>query len=431
MKESTFSRKTVLLVVILRRHHGGAPSLSFQENLTMLYLGIDLHSKQLTVSLRDEAGAVVLRRQVSTRPDKVRPFLEELQRRSATEGGFVAIVEVCGFHDWLLALLHEVGCRQTILIQPQNPSKKKTDRRDANALGELLWVNRQRLAAGQRIQGVRQVQMISDEELSDRRLTSARQRIGGQRTRTINAIRQILRRHNLEWQCPTKGFDTLAVRRWLHTLPLPEGDRFHMDQLLAQWRLWDQQLVQLEDRIQQRCQGNATVNILMTIIGVGYFAALALASRINNIARFPRPRSLANYWGLTPSCRNSGQTTDRLGSITKQGSKLARFLLGQILLHVLRRDGRMRAWYRRIKARRGAKIARVAVMRRLSTIMWHMVQHQKPYQYQPLAKRDDAQSAMDPNAARRHQEGIFKQLGIRRGSVTARRAVTAAANHTQ
>jgi len=44
----------------------------------MLYLGIDLHSKQLTVSLRNEAGDVVVRRQVSTRPAKVEEFLKQV-----------------------------------------------------------------------------------------------------------------------------------------------------------------------------------------------------------------------------------------------------------------------------------------------------------------------------------------------------------------
>jgi transposase len=100
-----------------------------------------------------------------------------------------------------------------------------------------------------------------------------------------------------------------------------------------------------------------------------------LASRIGPIERFARPSSLANYWGLTPGCRNSGDVTDRLGSITKQGSATARFILGQLVLHVLRRDGSMRAWYGRIKKRRGSKIARVAVMRRLATILWHMVKN--------------------------------------------------------
>lgn len=40
----------------------------------------------------------------------------------------------------------------------------------------------------------------------------------------------------------------------------------------------------------------------------------------------------------------------------------------------------MRAWYLRIKRRRGSKIARVAVMRRLTTILWHMLQKREPYQ---------------------------------------------------
>ena len=102
----------------------------------MFYLGIDLHSKQLTVSLREETGHVVQRRQVSTEPDKIRAFLQELQQRSAADGGFMALVEVCGFHDWLLRLLVEVGCRRIILIQLEKHSKKKTDRRDAHALSD-------------------------------------------------------------------------------------------------------------------------------------------------------------------------------------------------------------------------------------------------------------------------------------------------------
>jgi transposase len=106
---------------------------------------------------------------------------------------------------------------------------------------------------------------------------------------------------------------------------------------------------------------------------------LALAARIGPIERFPRPASLANYWGLTPGCRNSGDATQRLGSITKQGSAMARMILGQMALHVLRRDPSMRTWYTRIKKRRGSKIARVAVMRRLATILWHMIKHEQPY----------------------------------------------------
>jgi transposase len=345
----------------------------------MLYLAIDQHRKQLTVNLRNEHGDVLLKRQVSTEWPRVRGFLEEVRKMSVPEGGFIAILEVCGFNDWLLKLLGEYGCRETIVIQPEKRSKKKTDRRDANALGELLWVNRGRLLAGKKVQGIRRVQLPGPTDAEDRQVTAWRKRLGQLRTRTINKIKHILRKHNLEQECPTKGLDTLKGRKWLSQLALAAIDRLELDHLLAQWDLWDEQIERVEAVIVRRQAENKTAAVLATIPGCGAYGSLALASRIGSIERFPRPGSLANYWGLTPGCRNSGEATDRLGSITKQGSAMARFMLAQVILHVLRRDARMRTWYLRIKRRRGSKIARVAVMRRLATIIWHMLKHHEPY----------------------------------------------------
>jgi len=345
----------------------------------MLYLGIDQHRKQLTVSIRNEAGDVVLRRQVSTEWGRVRAFFDELRRLAQPERGFAAIVEVCGFNDWLLKMLTEYGCAEIVLIQVEKRSRKKTDRRDAHQLSGLLWVNRGRLLAGQRVEGVRRIHPPTDREAEDRQLTAARQRIGRHRTRTINKIKHLLRKHNLEQEQPAKGLDTKRTRQWLAALPLGPIDRLEMDLLLGQWKLWDDQIAKLELEIEKRQAKNATAALLATIPGCAAYGSLALASRIGSIERFPRPASLANYWGLTPGCRNSGEATDRLGSITKQGSAMARFVLGHMVLHVLRRDGRMKAWYGRIKRRRGSKIARVAVMRRLATIIWHMVKHNEPY----------------------------------------------------
>lgn len=344
----------------------------------MLYLGIDQHRKQLTVCVRDEQGDVTVRRQVSTEWERVRAFLGEIRKR-AGKAGFVAILEVCGFNDWLVKLLDEYGCREVLLIQPEKRSKKKTDRRDANALGEVLWVNRERLLAGKRVQGVRRIHPPTDGEAEDRQLTELRKRLGQLRTRSINGVKHLLRKHNLEQECPTKGIATIRAKKWLATLPLGRMDRLQMDLLLVQWKLWDEQIKTLETEITRRQAENKTAAVIATVPGCAAYSSLALASRIGSIERFPRPSSLANYWGLTPACRNSGEATDRLGSITKQGSATARFILGQLVLHVLRRDGAMRAWYGRIKKRRGSKIARVAVMRRLATILWHMVKHQEAY----------------------------------------------------
>ena len=370
----------------------------------MLYLGIDQHSKQLTVCLRQESGKVVLRRQVSTEPVRARCFLDEVQVAAGERGAFAVALEVCGFNDWLIALLQEYECRHLVLIHPDKRAKRKTDRRDAHALSELLWVNRERLAAGGRLHGVRQVVLPTAEDQEARELTALRQRLAQRRTRTLNQIQGILRRHNLMWECPTKGFQTRRVEQWLAGMldqprePLTSADRVALQALVQQWRLWEQELLVVEQAIVDMAAAHPHVALLRTVPGISHYSGLALACRIGAIDRFPRPRSLANYFGLTPGCRNSGETTDRLGSITKDGSRLARFLLGQLVLHVLKRDATMRAWYARIKHRRGSKIARVAVMRRLTTILWHMLKHQEPYRVGGMT-RLAARRAVEPCGA--------------------------------
>ena len=110
----------------------------------MLYLAIDQHAKQITVCVRTEDGDTVLRRQVSTRLEKIEAFFQQLTEMDAQ---FMAILEVCGFNDWLIARLRKWNCQEIVLIHPEKPSKKKTDRRDAHKLADLLWLNRERLAA--------------------------------------------------------------------------------------------------------------------------------------------------------------------------------------------------------------------------------------------------------------------------------------------
>ena len=94
------------------------------------------------------------------------------------KGGFAAIVEVCGFNDWLLKMLTEYGCRETVLIQVERRSKRKTDRRDAHQLSGILWLNRHRLLAGQRVEGVRRIQPPTEQDAEDRQITVLRKRLG-------------------------------------------------------------------------------------------------------------------------------------------------------------------------------------------------------------------------------------------------------------
>lgn len=344
----------------------------------MLYLGIDQHAKQLTISLRNEDGEVIVRRQVSTGPKRCRTFLADLQQK-ASDAGYRAIVEVCGFNDWLLELLPEFGCKHVVLIQPEKKAKVKTDRRDAHALSVLLWVNRDRLVRGEKIRGVRQVQRPSKIDAENQRLTLLCRDAARRRTRVTNQIKHILRRYNLQWSMPTKTFPTVHAIAWLKIVQVPKMDRLEMDWLLEEFERCTQRMKNLELQITSRAEGIDAVERLRTIPGVSYYTALAIASRVGDPKRYARGKSLAHYWGLTPGCRDSGETKGRRGHITKAGSPMARWLLAQVTFHVLRRDPVMRRWYKPIRNRRGSNIARIAVMRRLAVIIRNMLYHEQDY----------------------------------------------------
>jgi transposase len=266
-----------------------------------------------------------------------------------------------------------------ILVQPEERKRCKTDRRDASSLSELLWVNRDRFLAGQPVRGLRQVEIPSSTDQQDRKLTTLRKEAGQAQTQLVNRVKHILRRHNLQWELPTKTFPTAKAVAWLQTLALPEIDRLEMSFLLDDLARVQQRLAQLEKCIAERGRDNRSAQLLKTMPGIGGFTAISLASRIGNVNRFPRARSLANYWGLTPGCRNSGESGQRLGRMTKAGSNTARWLLAQVAYQALRKDGRLREWYKGIKRRRGSGVARCAVMRKLSTVIWQMLSRQQTY----------------------------------------------------
>ncbi len=72
-------------------------------------------------------------------------------------------------------------------------------------------------------------------------------RLGQFHTRIINKIKHLLRKYNLEQECPTKGIQTQQAVQWLRDLPLDPIDRLEMDHRLAQWKLCDEQMGPVED----------------------------------------------------------------------------------------------------------------------------------------------------------------------------------------
>jgi len=108
----------------------------------MQYLAIAQHKNHLTINIRNEQGDVVQKGQVSTNHTDIDEFFTTFAKKARKHRGYMAIVEVCGFNDWLLEKLKKTRCSEIVVIQPDNPAVNKTDKRDADALGTLLWNNR-------------------------------------------------------------------------------------------------------------------------------------------------------------------------------------------------------------------------------------------------------------------------------------------------
>jgi transposase len=309
----------------------------------------------------------------------------------------MAIVEVCGFNDWLLAKLQKTRCSEIVVIQPENSAAHKTDKRDANTLGGLLWNNRNRLRGGQCPNGFRRIFPADPADAQVRQLANLRQYLVKQRTMVVNKIKGIINKHNMAQDAPTENYSTNKFKKWIATALLPVVDRIEVDMNIQSWELYDKQILEVEAELVKRSEVRMKdVLRLKAIPGISAMGAITLLSRIGDIKRFKNPDSLANYFGLTPGCHNSAGK-HRVGGITKRGNAVARHVLNFAVLHVVRKDSAMKAWHKKIKSKKGAKTARVAVMRRLATIIWHMLRWEKPYQFRydpptPAPKHGDLRS---------------------------------------
>ena len=115
----------------------------------------------------------------------------------------------------------------------------------------------------------------------------------------------------------------------------------------------------------------------MTIPGVDMVVALVAA--IGDVGRFEQSQKLVSYLGLNPSVRQSGPGLAYHGRITKQGRGHARGMLVEAAWAAARAPGPLRAFFLRVRARRGQHVAAVATARKLAVIIWHLLRKGESY----------------------------------------------------
>ena len=138
-------------------------------------------------------------------------------------------------------------------------------------------------------------------------------------------------------------------------------------------------IAELTQAIEQEAEKRAEVRRLMTHPGVGALTALAFVLIIGEAERFQCGKQIASYVGLVPEEDSSGERR-RLGHISKQGSSILRFFLVEAAQATVRSVPEWRSKFFHLAMRRGRKIAKVAMARRLAVRLYWMWRKQWDYE---------------------------------------------------
>jgi hypothetical protein len=163
--------------------------------------------------------------------------------------------------------------------------------------------------------------------------------------------------------------------------PLPPDEEVAVAALFRQLDFHGQELRLIDTALGQAALAREEVKRLMTIPGVDATVALSIVAAVGDFHRFPRPELLVSYLGLNPRVRQSGGQPASHGRITKHGRAHARGMLVEAAWVAVKTPGPMRAFYERIRSRRGMQIAVVATARKLAVLCWHLVIKSEDYAF--------------------------------------------------
>lgn len=328
-----------------------------------LYVGLDAHSKQSVFVVQDEGGRVRRRGEVPT----TREGLRQLRSRYAVAEGTPVALETGTVAFFVARNLLRLGLAPVVVdarevrLKAHRP-RQKSDRRDALALCEGLR------------RGIYQcIVPVPPEGVSALRETlSRRQHFVRLMTREVNAAKRLLRGAGLRSLCRSLKTET-AWRKLLAKLE-PEGALRDYIEMHAQvWRCAQQKVAVLETSLERQEEAFAEVSArLQQLPGVGQITALTAVAVLYDASRFPTSRHVGSYAGLVPCTDHSGDR-QASGGITKRGSAALRAVLCEAAQHARKPDHPLNPYFAKVFARRGDKVATVAVAHRLLRVMYAMM----------------------------------------------------------
>jgi transposase len=166
----------------------------------------------------------------------------------------------------------------------------------------------------------------------------------------------------------------------LQALPLAPHASKRRTALLAVYPQLQKSIDCLDKEVSEQALQHPQAHRLMTHPGVGPITALATEVFWGDPKRFVDGKAVASYIGMIPSEHSSGGRRQRLGTRSKQGNALLRYLWCEATIHAVQRDPEWKRFYRRKLIQKGLGKARVAAARKLGIRLWIMLRDQIDYE---------------------------------------------------
>ncbi|HET9525853.1 MAG TPA: IS110 family transposase, partial [Pyrinomonadaceae bacterium] len=318
--------------------------------------------REQTISYCDTADGEIHRTKLRHQHDDVRAFYEQFT------GEVIVGFEASGYSAWfeqmLAELKHTVWLGNAAEIRRKAPRRQKNDRRDAALMLDLMLKGE-----------FPRVYTFSAESRTVLRQLRYRHKLVKVRTMAKNSLQAIAINAGLPLK---RGLLTQTGMEKLKALPLPPELSDQRDEWLELITLLNERIATLEEALQQRTQDDAQIALLRSHPGIGLLTALALRYTLLPLSRFRSTRAVTAYVGFDCIEDQSGERR-RLGSISKAGSRLLRFLLNEAGQTAARRDPELKRFYQRLRHRRDRPKAKVAVARKLLVRSFIMLRDQIDY----------------------------------------------------
>jgi transposase len=268
-------------------------------------------------------------------------------------------IEATGYTQWFERLVgelgHELWVGHPAEIRARAVRRQKTDTRDAEHLLDLLLAHR-----------FPRVWVPTPQERDLRQLLKHRDKLVRIRTSVKNQLHYLAMSQGV---CRKRKLWSGRGRAELEGLFLGPWATRRRQELLALLDRLAPQIEELDQAVLNEALNRPEAVLLMGQRGVGPVTALAFVLTLGPVERFPNSRKVVSYLGLNPSEYSTGGR-QRLGHISKQGNAMLRWLLVEAGQTAAQFDPELRRKYLRLKFRRGAKVAKVAIARQLAVRLY-------------------------------------------------------------